>query len=207
MYVSPLKPSIPSDLLKWPNNGEIDIIEGVNQQLTNAMALHTAQAVQIQGENFAGSVIASNCAIDAPDQAENQGCGIEDPSPLTYGNGFNEAGGGVFAVEWTSEKITMWFFPRGKFPDDIVHSQPSPNPTWGPPRSVFAGQFNMDEHFSEQRIVFDTTFCGSVSIAAPFLIPTANNSPVGWSCVRSVKLCFPRSYMQRFCVEQPRSLR
>jgi hypothetical protein len=129
------------------------------------MTLHTAQDITIQSKSFAGKVIAPNCAVDAPGQAENQGCGIEDPSDLTYGHGFNEAGGGVFAVEWTSEQIQMWFFPRGKFPDDIVNSQPSPNPNWGPPRSVFAGDFNMDQHFKEQQIVFDTTFCGSVSLS------------------------------------------
>lgn len=137
------------------------------------MTLHTAKGIQInarQGADFAGTVIASNCAVDAPDQADNQGCGIEDPSELTYGAGFNEAGGGVFAVEWTSQQIRMWFFPRGKFPDDIVNSQPSPNPSWGPPRSVFAGNFEMDDHIKEQNIVFDTTFCGSVSASPLFTV-------------------------------------
>lgn len=154
---------------QWPTNGEIDILEGVNGQLTNAMTLHTADSIQIaakQGKSFAGSIVAPNCAVDALGQAENQGCGIEDPSELTYGTGFNQAGGGVFAVEWTSQQISMWFFPRGKFPDDIVNSQPSPNPSWGPPRSAFAGDFSMDDHFKEQNIVFDTTFCGSVRAAS-----------------------------------------
>ena len=132
------------------------------------MTLHTADSIRLNAKhanNFAGSVSTPDCAVDAPGQFENQGCAIEDPSLLTYGTGFNKAGGGVFAVEWTSQQIRMWFFPRGKFPDDIVNSRPSPNPGWGPPRSVFAGDFNMDDHFKTQQVVFDTTFCGAVSLA------------------------------------------
>jgi hypothetical protein len=109
---------------------------------------------------FAGQITTSNCAIDAPNQDENAGCAILDPSPLTYGTDFNANGGGVFAVQRTSSAINMWFFPRGKFPSDIVNSQPNPNPSWGRPRAVFQGDFSIDEHFAAQQIVFDTTFCG-----------------------------------------------
>jgi hypothetical protein len=159
---------------QWPNGGEIDILEGVNDQKTNYMTLHTAYGAQLAPNKlagFAGKITTSNCDINAPGQAENQGCAIQDPSELTYGKGFNEAGGGVFAVERTSEAIRMWFFPRGKFPDDIVYSQPAPNANWGRPRSLFAGDFSIDEHFKEQQIVFDTTFCGSVRFGIFFSIP------------------------------------
>ena len=152
--------------MQWPNNGEIDILEGVNDQKNNLMTLHSAKGVQLNaaGNLFSGSVSTPNCDVNAPDQAKNAGCAIQDPSDLSYGTGFNDNGGGVFAVEWTSDLIRMWFFPRGKFPDDIVNSQPSPNADWGPPRSLFSGNFNLDDHFKDQNIVFDTTFCGQVSL-------------------------------------------
>ncbi|KIW21780.1 uncharacterized protein PV07_12792, partial [Cladophialophora immunda] len=117
----------------WPNNGEIDIVEGVNDQPTNSMTLHTGQgAVVSNGTDFSGELITSNC----------------------------DAGGGVLATEWTADFIKIWFFPRGTFPDDIVSSNPTPSENWGTRNSLFQGSFNLDDHFNNLQIVFDTTFCG-----------------------------------------------
>ena len=146
----------------WPNNGEIDIIEGVNDQYTNSMTLHTAAGPVIENGTFRGDLITSNCDINAPGQPTNAGCSIGDVSNLTFGPDFNSAGGGVFATEWTSDFIKIWFFPRGTFPSDIVESAPVPGENWGTPASVFQGQFNMDDHFKNLQIIFDTTFCGQV---------------------------------------------
>lgn len=148
----------------WPNNGEIDIVEGVNNQPSNQMTLHTSSGPRItkatKNDIFTGELVTEDCDVNAPNQSKNAGCAIADTSNLTFGNNFNTNGGGVYATEWTSSAIKIWFFPRGKFPSDIASASPSPSENWGPPTSVFSGGFNMDDHFKNLKIVFDTTFCG-----------------------------------------------
>lgn len=77
----------------------------------------------------------------------------------TYGDGFNAGLGGVYATQWTSEFIRLWFFPRSAIPADITAGQPDPS-TWGPPMSNFQGSCDIDTHFVNHEIVFDLTFCG-----------------------------------------------
>ena len=131
------------------------------------MTLHTNSGARIskassstQQETFTGELVTADCDVNAPDQSKNAGCAIADTSNLTFGDNFNTNGGGVYATEWTSSAIKIWFFPRGKFPSDIASASPSPSDNWGPPTSVFAGDFNMDDHFKNLKVVFDTTFCG-----------------------------------------------
>nr|ANC68156.1 endo-beta-1,3-1,4-glucanase [Evansstolkia leycettana] len=144
----------------WPNNGEIDIIEGVNQQTNNAMTLHTNEGCTIDNSGFTGTLVTSNCWINAPGQSTNAGCSIDSTSSQSYGTGFNNAGGGVYATEWTSNGISIWFFPRGSIPADISSGSPDPS-TWGTPAASFGGSgCDIDSHFGAQQIVFDTTFCG-----------------------------------------------
>lgn len=157
----------------WPNNGEIDIVEGVNDQTKNLMTLHTnAGAVVNTQVNFSGEVVTPDCDINAQGQPKNAGCSIADVSNLTFGNDFNAAGGGVFATEWTSKFIKIWFFPRGSFPADIANSKPNPGQNWGTPSSVFQGNFSLDQHFNNLQIVFDITFCGQVRQRVSTVIDT-----------------------------------
>ncbi|GES60321.1 endo-1,3(4)-beta-glucanase [Aspergillus terreus] len=143
----------------WPSNGEIDIIEGVHDQTHNAMTGHTTDGCSINGSGFSGTLTTSNCYASAPGQAANAGCGITDASATSYGAGFNAANGGVFATEWTSNAISIWFFPRGRIPGNIAGGNPDPG-SWGTPSARFAGQCDIDAHFKAMQIVFDTTFCG-----------------------------------------------
>ncbi|KAJ5251267.1 CAZyme family GH16 [Penicillium chrysogenum] len=144
----------------WPSNGEIDIIEGVNQQSTNQVALHTGPGCSIDDSGFSGSVDTSNCYVEASGQAANAGCAITSNSTQSYGDGFNKAGGGVYATEWTGEAIKVWFFPSASIPSDISTGTPDPS-GWGSPMAAFAGSCDIDSHFKELQIVFDITFCGS----------------------------------------------
>lgn len=145
----------------WPDGGEIDIVEGVNSQPANKMTLHTNAGASIQnGTGFSGELVTPNCDVDAPGQSANAGCQIADISNLTFGSGFNAANGGVYATEWTSEFIKIWFFPRGSIPSDVASGNPNPSDAWGAPNSIFQGDFDMDEHFQNLQIIFDTTFCG-----------------------------------------------
>lgn len=124
---------------QWPNGGEVDIIEGVNTQSTNTMAVHTNAGCSISNNgSMSSQILTSNCDVAAPNQASNQGCAINSSSTNTYGNGFNSNGGGVYATEWTSNGISIWFFPRSLIPSDITSGSPDPS-RWGLPLSRFAG--------------------------------------------------------------------
>jgi hypothetical protein len=144
----------------WPSSGEIDIIEGVNSQVGNSMALHTTSGCSIgASSNMLGTVSTSNCDVNAPGQANNAGCGITTSDPSTYGTGFNQAGGGVYATEWTSSAIKIWIFSRSNVPADIASGNPNPS-NWGSPTSIFSSPCQIGNYFRNQQIVFDVTFCG-----------------------------------------------
>jgi len=138
----------------WPNSGEIDIIEGANGQTGNAMTLHTGPNCSIiNTHDFTGYIKTSDCDTHA-----DNGCQIKIDSPQTYGSGFNDIGGGVYATEWTSDFISIWFFPRSNIPSDITNGNPDPT-SWTLPVAKFSG-CDIDTHFINHNIIFDITFCG-----------------------------------------------
>lgn len=95
------------------------------------MTLHTAPGCSINSNSkMLGTVATSNCDINAPDQGTNVGCGIKAADTTTYGDGFNSAGGGVYATEWTTESISVYHFSRGSIPSDIASGKPDPT-SWG----------------------------------------------------------------------------
>jgi hypothetical protein len=79
----------------------------------------------------------------------------------SYGDNFNVNSGGVFATQWTSESIQIWFFDYGMTPDDITAGTPDPT-LWGPATSVFQGTCDIDSNFVNNQIVFDTNFCSDL---------------------------------------------
>ncbi|KAL6235639.1 hypothetical protein BDW75DRAFT_250711 [Aspergillus navahoensis] len=132
----------------WPNGGEIDIIENVNVETNNHMTLHTSDGCTIDSSGFTGTLLTSNCFINAAGQANNAGCGIQSPDSTSYGAGFNSNSGGVYATEWTSDHISIWFFPRSSIPSDISAGNPNPS------------SCDIESHFTDMQIIFDITFCG-----------------------------------------------
>jgi hypothetical protein len=125
------------------------------------MTLHTAPGCQIGSDTtqFSGSVTTGNCDVNAKDQLKNAGCSIQHPSTKSYGAGLNQNGGGVYATQWNSDAISVFFFPRGSIPEDVLGDSPNPS-TWGKPAAKFAGACDIDKMFAEQKIIIDTTFCG-----------------------------------------------
>ena len=63
----------------------------------------------------------------------------------------------MIATEVTSQGIKIWSFPRSKIPAGIESPDPS---TWGKPVAAFAGECDINTHFKDMSILFDTTFCG-----------------------------------------------
>lgn len=138
----------------WPNSGEIDIIEGVSLQATNVMTLHTGDTCTIAGTQSLGTLQTNDC-----NQNNGYGCSISSGSSTSYGDAFNSVNGGVYATQWTSDYIRIWYFPRSSIPADITSGQPDPA-NWGLPDGNFQGSCDIDENFANHQIVFDTTFCG-----------------------------------------------
>ncbi|KAK8079984.1 hypothetical protein PG997_007802 [Apiospora hydei] len=59
----------------------------------------------------------------------------------SYGDSFNAQGGGIYALEWDSDGLKVWHFPRSAVPSDIAYAPlTSPEPaSWGPPQALFGG--------------------------------------------------------------------
>ncbi|KAI9647322.1 hypothetical protein NHQ30_003707 [Ciborinia camelliae] len=142
----------------WPAKGEIDVMEGVNAGTTNQMTLHTSEGCIMgnSGSDAGTTLVGADCNAGSG----KTGCGQTTKNKQSYGPGFNENGGGVYAWEWTSSHISIYFFPRTTIPENIQTGNPDPT-TWGTPTAKFAGSgCNIDTHFTGHNIVLDTTFCG-----------------------------------------------
>jgi hypothetical protein len=132
-------------------------MEGVNDQLTNDATLHTGPGCSISDNGgFTGNLTSSNCLSGS---SGNNGCQISDLTTGSYGVGFNQNGGGVYATQWTSDDISVYFFPRGSIPHDVLGNHPDPS-KWGQPMAKFSGACDFSQSFVDQQLVFDTTFCG-----------------------------------------------
>jgi len=107
---------VPAGPNNWPAHGEIDIIEDVNAQSSNQMTLHSSSGRAIANTEFTGTLVTPNCAVDPPNHEKNAGCAISDSNPASYGAEFNADGGGVYAMEWTSDSIKVFFFVRYHIP-------------------------------------------------------------------------------------------
>lgn len=62
-------------------------------------------------------------------------------------------------MEWNSDAISVYFFPRESIPTDALGDNPDTS-GWGKPAAKFAGACDIDKKFAEQQIIIDTTFCG-----------------------------------------------
>lgn len=128
----------------WPQNGEVDILEGIGSMDHNQISLHTHDNCSMQENDtiyFTGqwviekNSLRTNCASDTytsklkiSEHAINfiflggvltDGCAIAAPKG-TFNKAFNDAGGGVYAMEWDHEKyIKVWNFVRPNVPSDI----------------------------------------------------------------------------------------
>ncbi|KAH8690217.1 concanavalin A-like lectin/glucanase domain-containing protein [Talaromyces proteolyticus] len=138
----------------WPADGEIDIIEGVNNQATNSMVLHTQGKCDIVNNAQTGQTSATKCALSDG----TTGCVVKGTKG-SFGDDFNALGGGVYAMEWTSQFIKIWFFPRDSIPASITAGKPDPS-DFGTPMGDFQGSCNIGDEFKAQKIVINTDFCG-----------------------------------------------
>ncbi|KXG52963.1 Concanavalin A-like lectin/glucanases superfamily [Penicillium griseofulvum] len=149
----------------WPNSGEIDIIEGVNMQKTNIVSLHSGKDCTVTNTGSAAGSVLTDPDCDSSTSAG--GCSQTTTNTQAYGDGFNAINGGVYATQWTTSAISVWFFPRGKIPADITAGAPKP-PTWGTPLTRFeASGCDFASHFKSNDIIFNINLCGWAGSAWP----------------------------------------
>ncbi|KAF8651149.1 hypothetical protein AX16_004851 [Volvariella volvacea WC 439] len=144
---------------EWPYAGEIDIIEGVNMMGNNQMALH-ADVGCAQGDppGQTGQTLEGDCSQD-------RGCVVRETKPNSFGSGFAQAGGGVWAVQFDVSGIFIWFWSRPDIPADVRDATPeTPLDTaiWGPPSASYpAFGCNTTEYFGAQQLILLITLCGA----------------------------------------------
>lgn len=152
----------------WPSHGEVDIIEGVNRQSMNQMTLHTlpgctrddnAKPAPGQSKAFTGTPLQVTCDVTVN---SNSGCGIMSTQANSFGSGFNNNGGGVYATIWDTMGFRIYYFPRNSIPKDILNMDPTPG-TWPTPDAFWdSTTCPVDHYFGNLALVFDTTLCGYV---------------------------------------------
>ena len=129
----------------WPDNGEIDIVEGINTQSVVKTALHTSESCTMYAHvptyaktgvwdtatgipntwtgipDYETHVEADNCWVMAPHQWGNQGCVAVSTDNGTIGEPMNAIGGGVYVLEWDPANgyVKSWVFKRGRVPQNL----------------------------------------------------------------------------------------
>ena len=147
----------------WPSGGEIDVIEGVNNQTSVQTTLHTTPGCSMDKDSspMTGTWITRNCNVDASGQPNNAGCSVSG-SYGSYGVPFNnDQQGGLFALLWNTTDIITWFFPRSQIPSDLSATSPIADPSsWPLPYASFTlGSECPSTMFSSMQMIFDLTFC------------------------------------------------
>ncbi|KAF1343936.1 concanavalin A-like lectin/glucanase domain-containing protein [Delphinella strobiligena] len=151
-----------ADPANWPENGEIDVAEAVEQGNTGVQTtLHTKKGctMGVKRKQY-GGVIRDNCWNSTDD---NAGCGVRG-AVETYGEAFNNNGGGIYAMELRDAGIRVWFFNRTNIPDDLTSgNDSSPDPTtWGMALADFPStDCDISSHFKNQSIIANIDLCGA----------------------------------------------
>jgi len=146
----------------WPAGGEIDILEGVNDQGQNFVTLHTTPGCAMPATRaMAGSHTGLDCnsAVDY-----NAGCGAKCPDGPTYGPAFNANGGGWYAMERTNDFITVWFWGRNSVsvPGQVANGADwIDTEDWGTPVAHFPNtNCDIASHFGPASIIINIALCG-----------------------------------------------
>ncbi|KAJ3510435.1 hypothetical protein NLJ89_g4674 [Agrocybe chaxingu] len=164
-YGCAIWPAFWSTGFDWPAEGEIDILEGVHDNEHNQIAWHTTQGcLYDQNATFTGTiplhdgVPSTNCWNEIN---HNSGCDVVEWSRASYGPFFEAQGGGILAMKWDENDISVWSFFRAAIPRDITAGTPNPS-EWGLPSARLMNTMcDISKHFARHTVVFDITLCGA----------------------------------------------
>ncbi|KAJ7101421.1 hypothetical protein B0H15DRAFT_816070 [Mycena belliarum] len=164
-------PSLFTQGQKWPEQGEIDIIENVNLETNNRFSLHVGNDNCVQpttsAANQTGTLSTvtngvSNCTVTPATGGNTIGCVTTETKPNSFGSGFAAQGGGVFATLWDTTGIAMWYFARADVPSNIGGSAAPDPTTWGKASAWYpAASCDPTKAFGPQIITLYINVCGA----------------------------------------------
>ncbi|KAG8858545.1 hypothetical protein FRB96_005217 [Tulasnella sp. 330] len=145
----------------WPDNGEVDIIEGVNDVSPNQSTLHTTAGCTMVASTMSqtGTLVTTDC--NTADNG-NAGCGVQT-TKASRPNYLPVILGGWYAMERTTSQINIWFWARDdtSVPADVSSGAASVvTSSWGLPVANFVSTNCNFDHFGPQNIIINLTLCG-----------------------------------------------
>lgn len=147
---------------QWPEGGEIDIMEGVNDQTSNQIALHSHNdgCYASKTADMTGQLRLDNCSVTSNG---GSGCTVGDSNTNSYGEGFAAAGGGVYVAEYAEDGIRVWFKSRADVPGALTGDANSLDTSiLGTPTANYpASTCDIGKYFADQILTITITLCGS----------------------------------------------
>ncbi|KAL3707176.1 hypothetical protein TMatcc_005153 [Talaromyces marneffei ATCC 18224] len=173
--------------------GEVDIIEGVNNQIGDVISMHTGARCRLDDDpqNQTGTDVRTDCSLSTN---YVDGCGVSGPLN-SYGDLFNAQGGGVWVLWLDKDDLAVWMFPRMEVPDDIVKGTELTLNNWGKSLLHFkshTGCRAMDQ-WRNQTIIFNIDFCGENASGSNWNQPASSSS--SQSCADSTSFSSCEAYV------------
>lgn len=170
----PQRTVVGTDLDDYPDGGEIDILEGANDQYPyNLATLHTKSSCTIPSsiDSSSGVVTNTNCSAFT---TGNVGCQIamNGTSTSTFGTPLNKVGGGIFAMQralgTAGDGISVWAWNQGdeSIPSSLKSgSQSVDSSSWGTPAAHFpVANSQCASNFAAHNLVINIDVGGDLPI-------------------------------------------
>jgi hypothetical protein len=172
----------------WPRGGEIDILEGANDQgPRNLVSLHTESGCYVPGGQGTSTNRNDSGYSSASDCYNQPGCSVQTSVNNSFGPDLNQNGGGYFAMVRDTvvdgAGISVYFWPGSASNDSLPSAlqypalpylQTDTNVTsiayttqsalWSTPIAHFPNSNStcaMQNYFEPHQIILDITLCGT----------------------------------------------
>ncbi|KAH8895584.1 hypothetical protein GQ53DRAFT_820407 [Thozetella sp. PMI_491] len=144
-------------MYSYDNSGEFDIYENWNTLNYNRVTFHTSSAyptcalssTPVDSNN---PVLATSCY-----SPQNIGCGVAE-----HDGYWGSSSGGTYALEWTSDHVTVWAWARGSEPSDLLAKTPNPS-GWSNPHMKLDTSTcsSLSSAFKNMYIILNIDLCGN----------------------------------------------
>jgi hypothetical protein len=141
------------------------------------MAIHTGNhtdSTNICQKSTTATQSGKNGPTDCSLTAGTGGCTVMDSRTTSYGADFAQAGGGIFATQFDTSGVFIWFWERANIPAALTTASNATGvdpSTWGTPAAAYPSGDNCNtaQRFGPQTLVLDITLCGDWAVRAPLV--------------------------------------